>query len=223
MRGPHPGDVGGARAHRGGHVHVDAHFFQQRRDFGQIIAVPEPQGGRPKDVAADPRRTRHGPRQMPDDLQEGLVCAEVFLALVAGQVQRDDRHRQPQRLGQPAGIVLDQLCRAGGPHDDRFRAEPVIGILRGGAEQVGGVAAQIAGLKGGVADRRALGPPFDHGEQEVRIGVALRRVQHVMQPFHRGGDTHGPHMGRAFICPDGQLHDGAPTGGASPPGPPEDT
>ena len=219
MRGPHPGDVGGARPHWGGHVHVDAHLLQQRRNLGQIIAVAKAQCRRPQDVATDPRRARHGPCQMPDDLQEGLVRAEVFLALIRRQVQRDDRDRQPQRLGQPAGIVLDQLCRARGAHDDGFRLEPVIGVLRRGAEQVGGVAAQIAGLKGGVADRRALGPPFDHGEQEVRIGIALRGVQHVMQPLHRGGDTHGTDMGRAFICPDGQLHDGLRTGGASPPQP----
>jgi hypothetical protein len=48
--------------------------------------------------------------------------------------------------------------------------------------------------------------PLDHREEQVGIGVALGRVQDVVQALHRGGDTHGADMGRAFVCPDGQLH-----------------
>jgi hypothetical protein len=66
------------------------------------------------------------------DLEEGLVGAEVLLALVAGQLQRDHRHRQAHGLGHAAGIVLDQLGGAGGADDHRLRLEALIGILAGG-------------------------------------------------------------------------------------------
>jgi hypothetical protein len=48
--------------------------------------------------------------------------------------------------------------------------------------------------------------PLDHGEEQVGVGVALRRVQDVVQALHGRGDAHGADMGRALVCPDGQLH-----------------
>ena len=141
-----------------------------------------------------------------DQPVEGLRRAPVLLLLVGWQFQRDHRHRQVERLRQPAGIVLDQFGGAGSSYQDRLRLEAFIGFRHGRLEQFGGVAAEVAGLEGGVGHRRALGPPLDHGEQQIGVGVALRSVQHVMHAFHRGGDPHGSHMGRGFVCPERQLH-----------------
>ena len=48
--------------------------------------------------------------------------------------------------------------------------------------------------------------PLDHREQQVGVGVALRRVQHVVHALHRGGDAHRADVRRAFVGPDGELH-----------------
>ena len=209
MRRPQPGQIVGARPVRRGHVHRDAHPLQQCGHFRDVVAMPETQRRRPDQVGAHLRGPVHRPRQRAHDLEERLVRAEVLLALIAGQVQRDDRHGQAHHLGHAAGIVLDQLGGAGRAHDHRLRAEPLIGGVAGGSEQVGGVAAQVARLEGGIGHRRAVGAPLDHGEQQVGIGVALRGVQHVMQARHRGSDPQGAHMRRAFICPHAQLHSAA--------------
>jgi hypothetical protein len=145
-------------------------------------------------------------RQRADELVEGLVCAEVLLALVGRKFQRHDRHGDAHGLGQAAGIVLDQLGRAGGADDQRLRLEAVIGVLTGLLEDPGGVLAEVAALEGRVGHGRAVVAPLDHGEEQVGVGVALGRVQDVVQALHGGGDAHRAHMGRAFVCPDGELH-----------------
>ncbi len=88
--------------------------------------------GGPDQVAADMRCSFGRLGQCADDLKEGLIRAEVFLALIAGQFQRDDRARQTHGFGHAAGIVLDQLGGARGTDDHRLRLEPVIGSLAGG-------------------------------------------------------------------------------------------
>jgi len=74
--------------------------------------------------------------------------------------------------------------------------------------QLRGVAAQVARLERGVGDRRAAVLPLDHREQQVGVGIALRRVQHVVHPAHGCGDPHRPHVGRAFVGPEGEFHAG---------------
>ncbi len=206
MRRAEAGDVLGAGAIGRDDVHADAHLVQQRGDLGDVVAVPEPQRGGADQVGGGPGGTLHRLRQPLDDPKERLVCAEVFLALVAGQFQRDHRHRQVQRLGQPAGIVLDQLGGAACADDQRAGAEPLVGLLAGGLEQRRGIGAQVAGLEGGVGHRRAMVAPLDHREQQIGIGVALRRVQHVVDVAHRRRHPHRADMRRAFVCPDRQLH-----------------
>ena len=203
----HAGDVGGAGPHRGGDVDVDAQFLNQRRNLGDVVAVAEPQAGGAEDVAGHPGGTFGRLGQVTDDLQKRLISAKVFLALIAGQLQRDHRHRQTHGFSQTGGIVLDQLGRARGSDDQRLRLEAVIGLLARLFEQRRGVRPKIARLKRRVGDRRALAAPLDHREQQVGIGVALGRVQHIVQVRHAGGDTHRADMGRALICPDGQFHE----------------
>ena len=58
--------------------------------------------------------------------------------------------------------------------------ESLVGLAHGALKESGGIAAQIARLKGGVGHRRPARQPLDHGEQQIGVGVALRRVQHVV-------------------------------------------
>ena len=74
-----------------------------------------------------------------------------------------------------------------------YEGPPHVGAMR--------IATQIAGLKGGVGDGWALWQPFNHRNQQVGVGVALRCMQHVKHVLHRGGDAHRAHMWRAFVCP----------------------
>ena len=168
-------------------------------------------GGRADQITADLRGffCRFG--QGASDLEKGLVRAEVFLALIAGQFQCDNRDGQAHHFGHAAGIVLNEFCGAGGPDDHRFWLETVIGSLTGGLEEIGGVGPKVARLKRGVGDGRAVVAPLDHGKEQVGIGIALRCVQDVMQPLHRGCDAHRADMRRAFIGPKRELHDVAPS------------
>ena len=113
--------------------------------------MTEAQGGGSKDVAGHAVGAGHGRGEGAADLQERLVAAEIFLALVAGQFQRNRGHRQAHGFGQTAGIILDQFSGAGRGDDQRFGLEAVIGILAGGFEQTCRIGAQIARLKGGVS------------------------------------------------------------------------
>ena len=209
------GNVGRTGTHGRHQIHINAKIAEQAGDFSNIIAVAEAERGRAQQVGAGParavlahRRQRLAllVRQRPHDLVKGFRRAPIFLAAVAGQFERDDRARQPHRQRQAVRIILDQFSRAAGTDDHRLRLEPIIGVARRRLEQFSGVLAQIAGLKGGVGDGRTMIPPLDHREEQISIGIALRRVQHIMQVAHAGGDAHSPDVGRAFICPDRQLH-----------------
>ena len=145
---------------------------------------------------------------MSHQLGEGFGRSPVFLALVGRQLQSHDGDGQVQRFAQAARIVLDQFGRAGGTDQHGLRRKAVKGLAGSGLEKFGSVAAQVTRFEGGVGDRRALLQALDHGEEQVCIGVALRRVQHIVHAFHGGCDTHRAHMGRSFVGPQGQLHGG---------------
>ena len=204
-----PRQVGRSRALGGGHVDVDAQLAQQPRDLHHVIPVAEAQRRRAEDVGPRTRaplplaarRGRVRPGAGADDLVEGLRRAPVLLLLVGRQLHRHHRHRQVQRAGEAAGVVLDQLRRAACAHQHQVGLEAVVGVAGGGLEQLRGVPAEVARLERGVGHGRAGLPALDHGEQQVGVGVALRRVQHVVDAPHRRRDSHGAHVRRAFVGP----------------------
>ena len=214
MRRPHAGNVRRARAHGGADVDCDAHVGQQPRHLGDVIAVTKAKGGRAYQVGGHVGGAVARLGQMPHDLQESLVGAETFLALIAGQIQGDHGDAQIHAFCKPARVILNKLSCTRRAHNHRFGGKTGNGILAGGLEQTCRVAAQIAGLKRSIADRRAMVAPFDHGEQKVGIGIALRRVQDIVQAAHASGDAHCANMRRAFVCPQRQLHSAASRLGA---------
>ncbi len=211
--------VGRRRPLRRGDVDVDTEARQQAADLDDIVAMTEPQRRRSEDVArravarrralrAGCERTGCGVRagEGAHQLVEGFRRTPVLLLGIGGQLQRHHRHGKVEGGGEAAGIVLDQLGRAGGADQDRLGGEAGMGVAHRAFEQAGRVAAEVAGGEGRVGHGRALAPPLDHGEQKVCVGVPLRRVQHVVHAFHRGGDAHGTDVGRSLVGPDGQLH-----------------
>ena len=84
MRLTHAGDIRRAGIQGGRHIDGDAHQAQQLGDFGHVVAVAEPQRGCTKDVAGDGVGAWHRLGQRFDDLEERLIRAEVFLALIGG-------------------------------------------------------------------------------------------------------------------------------------------
>ena len=206
------GDVGHAGVEGCDHMHLHAQAFNQAGDFDHIVAVAKAHGGGAQDVAAcGPAAVQRcarggGGGQAAGEVIKGFGRAKIFFALVGGQLQGHHRHRQVQRQGQATGVVLDQLGGARGPHQHGFGGKAFKRVTGSGFEQLGGVATQIARLEGGVGHRWAARQALDHGEQQIGIGVALGRVQHIVHIAHGGGDAHGPNVGRAFVCPEGELH-----------------
>jgi hypothetical protein len=145
-----------------------------------------------------------------DQLVEGFGGAPVFFFLVGRQVHRDDWDRQVQRAGEAAGIVLDQFGGAGRADQQGLRLETLIGFAGGILEQFGGIAAEVARLECRVGDGRALRLALDHGEEQIGVCITLGCVQDVVQAVHAGGDSHGPDMRWAFVCPECQLHCATP-------------
>ena len=202
------------RIQRGGDVYGDAHLGEEFGDFGHIVAVAEAQGRRAEDVAGDflGALLRYG--QGAGEGEEGLVRAEVFLAGVAGEVEGHDGAGEPKGRGEAAGVVLDQLGRAGGADDHRLRLEAVIRALGGALEEGGGVGTEVGGLEGGEGDRRAVVAPLDHREEEVGVGVALWGVEDVVDVLHARGDAHRADVRGAFVGPEGEFHSAAPCNSA---------
>ena len=179
------------------------------RDFLDIVAMAKAQRGRAQQIAQGPRAggtLAFGAGQGAHEAIEGLGCAPVFLFLIGGQFQRHHGNRQGERGGEAARIVLNEFGGAGGADDHGLGLEAVIGFLGGALEEFGGVAAEIPGLKGRVGHGRAGAAALDHGEEQVRIGVALGGVQHIMQAGHAGGHAHGADVRRSFVGPDSELH-----------------
>ena len=196
-------------AHGRDHIDVDPHPTQQLGDFPDVVAVAEAQGRRSQQIAQGPGAggaLALGASQGAHEAIEGLRRAPVFLFLIGGQFQRHHGNRQGERGGEAARIVLNEFGGAGGADNHGLGLEALIGFLGRALEEFGGVAAQIPGLEGRVGHGRAGAAPLDHGEEQVRIGVALGGVQHIMQAGHAGGHAHGADVGRAFVGPDGELH-----------------
>jgi hypothetical protein len=150
-----------------GDTHLDAQALEQARISLTSSRWRKPsavgprmlQRGRMAFGAGRARRCRgRGVRagERAHDAVEGFGGAPVLLALVGRQLERDHRHRQVQGRGEAGRIVLDQLGRARRADQQRLRLEALAGLARGGLEQLGGVAAEVARLEGGVGDRRAL-------------------------------------------------------------------
>ena len=206
-----PRQIGGAGPQRGGYIDGNAQGVEQPGDFDHIVAMPEPKRGRPQQIDAGPggvrARCRRGTgAHRTHQVVEGFGRAPVLFALVAGQFERDHRAWQPHRLDQPGGIVLDQLGRARCADQHGLRLEPVEGIACRRLEQLCGVLAQIARLERGVGNRRTLGAAFDHREQQVGIGIALRCVEDIVNALHGGCDPHRANVRGTLVCPDRQLH-----------------
>ncbi len=134
-------------------------------------------------------------RKGANELVEGFGCAPVFLFLIGGELERDDRHRKAKRLREPARIVLNEFSRAGCADDQCFGLEALVGFGDRALEKLGRVTAEVARLEGRIGDRRALLIALDHREQEIGVGIALRRMQHVMDAAHRIGDAESPDVG----------------------------
>ena len=209
------GEVCGARAHRRDQSDLDAQFLEQPRDLIDVVTMPEAERGRPEQRAAqapvaERRRARVWVRQRPTQPIKRLRRAPVLFFLIGRQLKRDDGDGQIQRGGETAGVILDKLGRAGCADDHRLRRKALIGVGASRFEKFGGVGPEIARLKRRVAHRRPRVAALDHREEKVGVSVALRGVQHIVQPLHAGGDAHCADMGRAFIGPDRQLHSPLP-------------
>ncbi len=137
---------------------------------------------------------------------EGFRGAPVLLLPIGGEFERYDRDRQSERAGEAAGIVLKQFGGAGGGDDNRLGLESLVGLADRGLEQLRRVGAEVAGLEGRVGDGRAFAAALDHGEQKIGVGVALRGVQHEVDARHARHDADRADMGRAFICPEREVH-----------------
>ena len=146
-------------------------------------------------------------QQTANQLVEGFRGSPVLLLAVSGQLQCHDGHVEAHPLSEGPGLILDQLRRAAFAHQQGIRLETIHGLAHMPLHEFGGVATQVAGLERGVGDGRSLPPPLDHREQEIGVGVALRCMEHVVHALHRCRDAHGPHMGRAFVGPECELHD----------------
>ena len=212
-----PGDVAGRRIERRHDGDVDAEARQERADLRKIVAMAKAEGAGAENVAAwagaggplgpggsRGRRARSG--EGAHDAVEGFRRAPVLLLLVGREFQRDHRDRQADGRSEPARVVLDQLGRAGRADEHGLRSEALIGAGDGVLEFLSGVAAEVARLERRVGDRCALAAALDHGEEQIGIGVALRRMQDVVDAFHRGGDPHRADMGWSLIGPDRELH-----------------
>ena len=145
-------------------------------------------------------------REPSHQLIEGLGGTPVFLLLIGRQLKGYDRNIKLQSLGKASWIILNKLGRAGRAHNKGLGRKPGHGISGSGLKKLCGVFAQIASLKGGVSHGGALVTPLNHGEEQVGIGVALRRMQDIVKPLHGGCDAHGTHMRWALVGPDRELH-----------------
>ena len=219
-------EVGAGRVERGDDVDVDADAPEQSAHLDDVVAAAEAEARRADQVRARPARrgrravarvgavrgrrrgalARGVEQQRPHQRVEGLARAPVLLLRVGGELERHDRNRQAEPLRERPRLVLDELRGARLADEQRVRAEALVGGLDALDDEPGGVAAEVARLEGRVRDRRAVIAALDHREQEVRVGVALRGVQHVVHVEQGVGDAHRPDVGRPFVGPDRELH-----------------
>ena len=175
-----PSDVGRARPHRCNNIHRYACVVQNTCDFFDVVAMTEPKTGWPKKVRRDLGRLVLRLGQMAHQLEERLISAKVFFALIARKLKRDHRDRQAKRFGQPARIVLDKFSCTGRTDDHRLWLEPLVRFARRVLEQRGGIGPQVTCLECRVSDRWAVPTPLDHREQKIGISITLRRMQDIV-------------------------------------------
>ena len=174
--------------------------------------MSEAQGGWPQNIAARLGRFRFligvfWQCQVTNQLVKGFGCAPVFFALVGRQLQGNHWYGQVERFAQTTWVVLNEFSGARRTHQHGFGRKTFKSFAGGGFEKLGGIATQITCLKGGVGHRRAFRQTLDHGEQQIGVGIALRRMQDIVHIFHGRGHTHCAHVRRSFVSPECELHD----------------
>ena len=99
-------------------------------------------------------------------------------------------------------MILDQFRCAAFTHKQGVGLEALNGFTDVALHKLRCVAAQVQRLKCGVRHGGAFPPPFNHGEEKIRVGISLRSMKDVVHAFHGCGNAHRPNMGRAFIGPE---------------------
>ena len=121
MRGPHAGDVGrGARPSGRRRSRAMPMSASRRVSSTMSSRWRKPSAVGPIRLAVICVGAGHGFGQMADDLQERLIGAETFLALIAGQVQRDHRDAagpwfRPDRRDRPESVRRCRTRRRSAP------------------------------------------------------------------------------------------------------------
>ena len=204
------------RTERCRHVDVHPDPVEQPRDLHHVVAAAEAERRRPEQVRARPApvgirnriRSVAGQRdQRPHETVECLARPPVLLSRVRRQLKRHHRHRQVEGAREIAGLVLDELGRARLAHEKGPGLESLECLAQGADDEIRGVATEVARLERGVGHGRPPPVALDHREQEIRVGVALRRVQHVVDAVHGVRDAHRPDVRRSLVGPDRELHD----------------
>ncbi len=193
-----PTDAPSGRPH--GHR---ARWLPARHDFGHIVAIAETERGGAENVqllgatwSGRVRRRQNGGQAGRKFRPRPRLPSSGRTAIRAEQPECQGPASRQGRRDRPAAI---RPCRKRRPATRRGGTGD--GIRAGLLEEVGGRRRQVTGLERGVGHRRARRTALDHGEEQIRIGVALGGVQHIMQALHRGGDPHGADMGRSLVGP----------------------
>ena len=204
-------------------MHVDADVLQQPRDFAYVVAIPEAERGRAQQVAARTAvfaggggghafpwwragRWREGEQQGANEMIECLAGAPILLLRVGRQLQRYDGDRQRHAHRERSGLILNEFRRARLADQHGVGLEAFVGVTHCRLHELRRVTAEVPRLERGIGHRRSCVTALDHGEEQIRIRVALRRMQHVMHALHRGRDAHRAHVRRAFVRPERQFH-----------------
>ena len=196
----------------GNDVDTHTHLGQKAGYLLQIVAVPKAQCGWTQNIATRTLALRAfhlwhlGLRQCAHQLIKSFCSTPVLLSLIRRKLQRNDGYWQTKCFGQPTRIVLNQLCRARRTNEHGLWLEAFESLTSSTLEKFGSVTTEVTRLKGRVSHWWPLGQPFNHGEQQVGISVALGRVQNIVNVSHRGSDAHGTDMRWAFISPERELH-----------------
>ena len=213
-----PQQIMGCRIEWRDHVDPYAHALKKTANLGDIVTTAEAQLGRTNQIhrgwlIGRPRRTLLArlrclrSEQSPHQLIKRLARAPILLARIGGHLDRNNRRAKSGTFGERTGLILNQLTRAGLRHQQHLRLVAIAGALEGFDHHLRGRAAQIPRLESRPGHWRSTTLALDHREQQIGIGVTLRRVQYEMHIAHRRSDTNRANMGWSFISPQRQLHE----------------